>query len=463
MAIAEEVLREISYKPKPLDKNRPRIFLVMPPSPQIPTPGREFLLRAPVDGLTYIGSTLKNAGYEVEVVDLRIDSIISIESSIDEILKYERVVVGLYTTCDSYNFLEDFTARIKQNNKDIPIILGGPFVSSIPEVLMKCLSVDYAVAGEGELTILELMDALSSKKKDSISNIAGVYYKEDGRVIFTKSRTQIKDLDSLPHLDLGLWPSVKKDSVEKIGISSSRGCFANCSFCFKSISEVNAQSPQRFTEEVNLLMSRYGLRYCYLNDLNFVINKERTHRLCEGLKKTGLRWACSTRVDNIDEDLLRAMREAGCEEIWYGFESVDQRVLDVNFKGISVEDIKNAIKLNNKVGIKVMGNFIIGLLGETEDSLEKMVRFIEDEKEVIPCSVKYLTPFPGTYVYRYARQKGLIKDDIEYFKMLSRRKVNYAEDEIINCTALPEERLREAFRKIRKISYERYGPLDWSC
>lgn len=96
---------------------------------------------------------------------------------------------------------------------------------------------------------------------------------------------------------------------------------------------------------------------------------------------------------------------------------------------------------------------------QRENSFEQP---IEDEKEVIPCSVKYLTPFPGTYIYRYARQKGLIKDDIEYFKMLSKRRVNYAEDEIINCTDLPEEKLREAFRKIRKISYERYGPLDWS-
>jgi radical SAM superfamily enzyme YgiQ (UPF0313 family) len=155
------------------------------------------------------------------------------------------------------------------------------------------------------------------------------------------------------------------------------------------------------------------------------------------------------------------MKDSGCEEIWYGMESVDQKVLDANFKKITVEHIEKAVEVTNKAGIKVMANFIIGLLGESEDSLNKMLRFIEN-RNVIPCSIKYLSPFPGTYVYDYALKKRLIKDEIEYFRSLSRRKVNYAEDEIINCTELPEEKLRETFINIRKISYERYGPLDWS-
>jgi len=329
---------------------------------------------------------------------------------------------------------------------------------------MRNLPVDYAVMKEGELSILELMEALSEEKEDSIPDIGGICYKENGKVIFTKPRTQIKNLDNLPHLNLVLWPGVKENPrVEKMGISSSRGCPMNCSFCFKAIPRVHLQSPERFVEEVNLLMSRYSIRYCYINDLTFVMDKKRTYQICEGLKKTGLHWACSTRVDNIDKELLKAMKDGGCEEIWYGFESVDQKVLDENFKRITVGDIERAIELTNNAGIKVMGNFIIGLLGETEESLNKMVKFIETRDDVIPCSIKFLAPFPGTYVYRYARERGLIKDDIEYFRMLSRRKVNYAEDEIINCTHLPEEKLREAFQKIRQISYERYGPLDWAC
>ncbi|KPK99066.1 MAG: hypothetical protein AMJ95_01230 [Omnitrophica WOR_2 bacterium SM23_72] len=455
----EKFLEDVSHHPLPTDRNKPSFLMIVPASAQIPTPGREFFLKVPIEGVSYISTTLKNAGYKVEIIDYRINS-----KSVDfeKFFNNDRVVIGIATFADSYTFIEDLIKKIRDKKKDVCIILGGPFISSAPEILMRNLPVDYAILGEGELTILELMEVLSVGDKEEISKIPGIAYKQNGSIIFTNHRRQIADLDYLPFLDLNLWPSIQNGSmVEKVGFSSTRGCYNSCSFCFKTIPLARKMSPAGFGKKVRYLVNKHNIKFAFINDLTFVIGRERTIQLCSELKSSGIRWACSTRVDNIDRELLEIMHDCGCEEIWYGIESVDQKVLDANFKKTTVEQIEEAVKLTNEAGIKFMANFIIGLLGETEVSLNKMIKFI-DTHNVIPCSIKYLTPFPGTHIYNYARKKGLIKDEIGYFKSLSRRKVNYSEDEIINCTGISERTLRDAFKRIRKISYDRYGPLDWN-
>jgi len=459
LSAVEELLRGTSSSPLPVDPGKPRFLIIVPPSPQIPTPGREFLLHTPIEGVTFIATAAKNAGFSVEIVDYRVKPV-----PIEELIAKngKPAIFAVTTFIDGYDFIEDFIRRIKQADPDNTIILGGPFVSSTPELLMRALPADFAVLGEGELTILELLAALSEKNSPKIPLIDGLAYREDGKIKFTKTRQQINDLDILPALDFSLWPTVGKGgTIEKIGVSSSRGCYARCSFCFKAIPEVRQMTAEKFGKDMSGYVARHAIKYAYINDLTFVIGRPRTVKLCEELKKTGMRWACSTRVENIDDDLLRLMKDCGCDEIWYGIESVDQKVLNANFKNITVEKIERAVEMTNKAGIKVMANFIIGLLGETEESLDQMVKFIET-KDVIPCSIKYLTPFPGTPVYQYALDKKLIVDEIEYFRVLGQRKVNCADDKIINCTCLDESKLRDAFMRIRRISYDRYGPLDWN-
>lgn len=453
----EDVMRQNFREAAAIDKRALRFILVVPSSPQVPTPGREFLLKTPIEGVSYIATVLGNAGYCVQILDYRTE-----KPNLKSVLKDRNCVIGIATFIDAYGFIEEFIKSVKQINKNIPVILGGPFVSSACEVLMRNLDADYAVLGEGELTILELMDVLFKNELERLPQVSGICYKSKGEPMLTQMRRQIRDLDSLPDLDFSFWPNILKDPhSEKLGFSSSRGCYSKCSFCFKAMQDVRQMSADRFCRQVETFVKIHGLKYAFINDLTFVIGRKRTLKMCKGLKKSGIHWACSTRVENIDEELFLIMKDSGCEEIWFGFESVDQNVLAANFKDITVEQINRAVEITVKAGIKVMGNFIIGLLDETEGSLNKMVQFIET-KNVIPCSIKYLTPFPGTYVYDYARKKGLIKDEIEYFKTLSRRKVNAVEDEIVNCTDLPEGKLREAFKKIRRISYERYGDLDWN-
>ncbi|MBU1923198.1 MAG: hypothetical protein KJ710_02905, partial [Candidatus Omnitrophica bacterium] len=142
-------------------------------------------------------------------------------------------------------------------------------------------------------------------------------------------------------------------------------------------------------------------------------------------------------------------------------ESYDQKILDENRKNVSIEEINKAVKIAQEAGLAVRGLFIVGLYGETEGSLKKMLDFIT-ESRFLPL-VKYLVPFPGTSLYQYAVHSGKIKDTIEFLEMLSRRKVSDYDDEIINLTGLKEETLRYYFHRIWKITKEREDCVDYQC
>jgi radical SAM superfamily enzyme YgiQ (UPF0313 family) len=218
--------------------------------------------------------------------------------------------------------------------------------------------------------------------------------------------------------------------------------------------KLSYKSPERFEQEVADLVAKHSIKYFYVNDLTFTSDLERTYKICDVLKKHGLTWTCSTRVEKIQPELLAYMHKSGCRDIWYGVESVDQTVLDLANKATRVEEIEFAVAETVKAGIKVAANLIVGLPGESEESLAGMMDFCR-KSEVIPISIKYLTPFPGTRIYDMAVERGYITDHLAYLESLAERKVNDPDDAIINLTDLPEPTLRAAFAELMAIRAER--------
>jgi radical SAM superfamily enzyme YgiQ (UPF0313 family) len=318
------------------------------------------------------------------------------------------------------------------------------------------LKPDYTILGEGEATLLELLDYIEAGgTPEEATGIAGLGLLLDGNVHLTPKRKQLIDLDVLPIPDLFLFPSVQKDpAIPELGLTTSRGCYGRCSFCFLNMEKLSYKSPERFEREVADLVAKHSIRYFYINDLTFTSNLERSYKICDVLKKYNLTWTCSTRVERVTPELLRYMHASGCRDIWYGVESLDQTVLDLADKMTKVEEIEYAVAETVKAGIKVAANLIVGLPGESEESLRKMMEFCKNS-EVIPISIKYLTPFPGTKIYDMALERGFINDPIDYLEILAGRKVNDSSDEIINLTDLPEPKLRAAFDELLKIREER--------
>jgi radical SAM superfamily enzyme YgiQ (UPF0313 family) len=426
----------------------------------VPTPNREFLLETPTEGVSHIATIAKLAGWQVKIRDLRLGE--DFEEACRDAAR-RGGILAMPTFIDSFPVNVRVMERVRQLNPEITTLIGGALVSSIPVPLIKKLQPDYTILGEGEATLLELLDHIEAGGSPAgAGEIHGLGLFFNNNVHFTAKRRQLMDLDVLPIPDLFLFPSVQQNAaIPELGITTARGCYGRCTFCFLNMHKLSYKSPERFEKEVADMVAKHAIKYFYVNDLTFTSDLERTYKICDVLARFNLTWTCSTRVEQIQPELLAYMKKSGCRDIWYGVESVDQTVLDLANKATKVAEIEYAVAETVKAGIKVAANLIVGLPGESEASLAKMMAFCR-KSEVIPISIKYLTPFPGTKIYDMAVERGYITDHIAYLETLAERKVNDPDDAIINLTDLPEPVLRQAFAELLLIRQERLKEFDCS-
>lgn len=446
----EDILKDIGQG-KNQDMLSKKITLIVPPSPQVPTPGREFLVTGPFEGFTYIATLIKKMGCQLTVVDCRLKENIY-ELVLDN--AGDADAIGIATYCDSFVFLEEASKLIKEKYPGKLVFFGGPLVTSLPEIILKNTSADCAILGEGELTLIEFFEKYFGPGDKNLSGIKGFAYKESGEIRINPPRPQITNLDNLPFLDYTIWPNC--ENIIKNGqilISSMRGCPQKCSFCFKTIPQLRLKSVGRFEEEVAYLKKTTNFDYTWLNDLTFNVIEKRAVQICHIMEKYAVKYHCFARVNNVSESFAKTLKETGCQGIWFGIESYDQDILDANRKNITIADIKKALEITKKAGLAARGLFIVGLYGETKESLGKMVDFIK-EGSFLPL-VKYLVPFPGTSLYKYAVETGKIKDVPGFLRMLSLRKVRDYDDEIINITDLDEGVLRGFFHQVWQLTEEK--------
>jgi anaerobic magnesium-protoporphyrin IX monomethyl ester cyclase len=428
-------------------KHKIIIGIIIPPSPFVVPNGWEFVHRAPFEGPSVIAAVLKGLGLEVVILDQR-DNFNPQALAGGPLKKLDIVAVATYE--DSFPFIKRVIEIAKDEDYKRCVILGGPLVTSLPRLVMDNTLADYAVIGEGELTLIELMDFIMKKKGAlSLDQIRGLSWKDSaGRVVLNQRRGQMRDLDAVPLQDFSAWPGVGKNSeVKEIYMTSSRGCPGHCTFCFRAMPLLRYKSAARVRREL-LHLKKYKYRFVWWSDLTFIDSKERIHKLLKGaFRGIDFRWSCFTRVDGIDLDVLEHMRECGCDIVMYGFESITKEILDYFRKKVSRDQIIKAITLTRKAGLKVGGLFIIGGPGETRESLKRTIDFCNKFKEV--TRVKYMSAIPGTPLYYDAVRKGVIKDELEHLYFLSRER-SVEDDEILSFTGMPQRELRRAYRAINR-------------
>ena len=428
------------------------VALIIPPSPQIPTPGREFLISGPFEGFTAVATIVKKLGYKLKVVDCRPKG----KADISLVLKEaaEASVVGIASYCDSFVFLQEITKALKQARPERPVFLGGPLVSSLPEMLLESTSADCALLGEAELTLIEFLETVLERGQSDLSGIKGMALKTAAGIKLTAPRPQIQDLDNLPFPDYTIWPNHKEIAAAgQIIISTSRGCPCACSFCFKTIPALRFKSLERFEREVAYLKETTKFDYTWLNDLTFNADTPRAMKVCDILHKHKVKYHCFARVTNVGAEFAAKLKQTGCLGIWFGIESYDQKVLNMSRKNTTIAQINTAMKISAKAGLAARGLFIVGLPGETESSLKGMMEFIR-KGDFIPL-VKYLVPFPGTAIYKDALKTGKIPDTAEFLRELSRRRVGDHDDAITNLTELDENLIRDYFHRIWELTREK--------
>ena len=413
----EENCLKAILKSTPMTTKAMKILLVQPPVHlddlygELAGAGSEL---AP-QGLCSIATIARKNGFDVSILDAEALKL-SVRETIRQIEASECNIIGftLYTTF--IPVVKKIAANLKALNKkerDRPIILAGGSHVTIrrQHVFEDIPELDIACLGEGEITFVEILKALQENKP--LSEVNGLAYRDaDGKIVVTDRRPFIQNMDSLPLPDWNLLPQLTKyyrpagDSIKRspsAGIVTSRGCNGKCYFCNPwQLGKTNRFNSAGYVYAMVLdLMRNYGIQDIYIQDDSFLLHKENVKEFCRLIIKNrlDLTWACHGRVDHVDMDLLRLMKESGCWQIAFGIESGAQKILDNINKGTTVEQNFSILEMCRRVKLDVKGLFMIGCFGETHATIQETIDFIK-KAYITDFHMNFFTPLPLTAAMR---------------------------------------------------------------
>ncbi len=380
-------------------------------------------LKAPVYpplGLGYLASVLLKNGHRVDMLDMEAAKMDS--GSFEKWLCYERPdLVGFTCTTPLYNEVLKLSKIVKEKTGAL-CVAGGIHPTVLPQEMLRDENIDFVVRGEGEETLLELVEIL--EKGGQIENCRGLSFRQNGKIVSAQPRDLIRDLDLLPfpHSQLFhkfdyFYPDSREDKC--FPIITSRGCSGKCSFCCSEkifARRFRYRSAKNVVDEIVELKERFGAREIHIWDDNFILLKRRVFEIKDELKKRQVRISFAfpngLRVDHVDKEILEALKEMGTYSVSFGVESGSQEILDRVHKGTRICQIKEAFRLCKNLGIETWAFFILGLPGDALSTIKETIKLAKD---ISPDIVKFhiLKPFPGTPVYEDLAAQGLI-DDYNY-------------------------------------------------
>jgi radical SAM superfamily enzyme YgiQ (UPF0313 family) len=348
-----------------------------------------------------------------------------LDSTISNLLDYVRKekprLVGISFMTPQVRIAKDIAQGIKSLDPAISVIVGGAHASAIPEEVLQGSAIDFVAIGEGEETMSEVARCLLIDGK-SIKGIHGLAYRQDGRIVICPPRKPIEDLDSLP---IPAWRllAAERYSVRGFGgdirkptyaILSSRGCPNDCIFCDSHTvfgRRFRGRSAKNIFSELIFLHERFGAEQFDFVDDTITIDRDRLMELSRLIldSRIGIRWMCNARVNTVDLELLRMMKEAGCIRVDFGVESGDPEVLKAIKKRITLEQVRSAHRWAKQVGLSTLSFFMVGNPGETWQSVIKTVELAKEIQSDFPC-IGIATPYPGSELYRIAQRNGWILD-----------------------------------------------------
>jgi len=371
--------------------------------------------------LAYLAAVLEKEKKFVRVWDLCTDEVS--DEELTKFIKENRInLVGLTSTTPVIFSVWRLAKIIKDFDKGIKIVLGGPHPSALPGESLKNDFIDFVIIGEGEKTLSELIFSL--EKKSNFNKIPGLAYKDNGAIKFNPPRKLITNLDEIPFPARHLFPFPQKYTSPGqyykyfADILTSRGCPFSCTFCAnKAVFGKNfrARSPENILEEIIFLNKNYGIKEIHISDDNFTLDKERAKKICELIVKNKLKikWACGNGIHagTIDEELVKYMKKSGCYRIGIGIESGNPMVLSRLGKQITLEQVEKVVNLFKKYKIITVGFFMFGNIGENEKTMNDTINFAK-KLSLDYAQFFILIPFPGTPVFNYLKQGGyLLSED----------------------------------------------------
>lgn len=397
-----------------------RVLFIVPPYPVEEYPALS-------TGSMYLASVLERNGHQVHVLDLLVSE--PREDKVQRALADTRPdLVGITSVTMTFPVAARIASWVRRARPEAVVALGGPHVTFMPErSLQECPDADLVVRGEAEQTIQELVQTLESSS--DLRGVRGLTFRLQGGIVSSPERPLQEDLDQLPPPAWSLLPLARYRALQgKVGVLSSRGCPYGCIFCVghRMVGKKGRfRDPRKVVDEMEWL-ARVGFSSIGIDDDLFTLKRSHAMAVCEELKSRRLpiTWHAFARVDTVSPDLLAAMADAGCTDLLYGVESGSQETLDRIGKGITLEQVRRAVEMGKRAGLRIFASFVLGLPGETKESLRRTAHFARS----LGCQYGFhvLSPFPGTRIWEEAEALGV--------RILTQRWDHYDANRVVTLT-----------------------------
>jgi len=371
-------------------------------------------------GILYLATILKEKGIEVSVLD-QAAKVFNLGETVKWVEKENPDILGFSTFASSGPTAALISNEVKKKNSNIITVFGNCYATfNSKRILRKYPSVDIIVRGEGENTVIDLVNCL--REKDKLKKVRGITFRHKKSIVSTLDRNLIKDLDSLAFPDRKLIDVEYHSMIAGANVApkkftsvvSSRGCVYKCRFCSCQKLARNIWRPRSVPnalEELHFLASQGYKQFIFVDD-SFTLDRKRVIKLCKGMRKEKLdmEWICESRVDNCSHEMLREIAKAGCRILYYGIESANQRILEYYNKQITPQQSETAVKTARKAGIDVIiGSFIVGAPDETREEIQNTIEFAKKIPIDFP-QFNILSVFPGMDIWDEFEMKGLLQE-----------------------------------------------------
>lgn len=371
---------------------------------------------APPLGIAYMAGVLQENNIDVEILDASAEDM-DFKDVEKELLKRKPDLVALTALTPTIGRALETAQVVKETLPDSIVVMGGyhptfNFIETLEDE-----NVDIVIRGEGEYIMLNLVQALENQS--SLHDVKGIVFedKNSKEIVVNPEAPLIQDLDELPFPALNLLPMKKYRLLDMdthmTTMITTRGCPMQCSFCSSAAmhgKKIRERSVENIVDEIEYLNTNYDIDTIAFMDDTFTLKKRKVMAICDETLKRNIEimWGCTSRVDTLDEKLLKKMKEAGCITIFIGVESADQQQLDNMCKNTTIAKIENAFKIAHKLKIRTIASVALGMPGDTKEIMNKTVKFVHKLK---PNYAIYslATPYPGTRFYKEAFEKNLIK------------------------------------------------------
>lgn len=404
-------------------------------------------------GLCYLAAACREKGLKTEILDAPAEGIGILQAK-ERILRKRPRVVGITATTLSIVNAARIAEAVKCDAKEIITVIGGPHISALPEsTLARYRYFDFGVIGEGELTVIDLVNAL--KSSSNIENVHGIIYRKGDNFYRTAIRENIKELDNLPMPAWDLLPEypysykpleIAMSNRLQGSIITSRGCPFDCSYCPKSVfgKAVRNHSIGRVMQMVMEQYGKYKVRDLEIYDDALILSRDRIREVCHRLiaERIDLVWSCNATIGSVDRQTLGLMKRAGCWKIAFGIESGDQKILQLMNKRLDLDKAREVLQISKRAGLVNRGYFIIGFPTETRESIRKTIDFAKEAALDI-VQFNSFTPLPGAPVCENINQYGVFEDNWE--------KMNF-----VNPVFIPDGFDKKSLEKITRNAYKEF-------